>query len=235
MQKTILVSLVTIGLLASVIGVGTYAFFSDTEVSTGNTMTAGILNLEFGEPLVMPFTISDMKPSYKKESPVITLKFENNPGKLYKMITQLDCNQGVQTEPETEEENILKDVGCPNATSTYGKCDLFNYVWFDLKVNGVEVIPDKTVLLGPGPEWMNNPTELMPGLLGKWIYLGLYTPNATGWANMNFQQSFHMVSDTTNWAQGDTCTFTEQFLLLQDNDLTYEDCDVVGEVCEAVD
>ena len=41
MNNQILLGLVTIGLVASVVGVGTYAYFSDTEVSEGNTFAAG--------------------------------------------------------------------------------------------------------------------------------------------------------------------------------------------------
>lgn len=44
MKKTI-ISFMIIGLVLALIGGGTWAYFSDTETSTGNTFTAGTLNL----------------------------------------------------------------------------------------------------------------------------------------------------------------------------------------------
>jgi len=46
MNKKILVSLATMGAVAALVISGTIAFFSDTETSTGNTLTAGALDLK---------------------------------------------------------------------------------------------------------------------------------------------------------------------------------------------
>jgi predicted ribosomally synthesized peptide with SipW-like signal peptide len=45
MNKKILASIFVIGILALAMGYGTYSFFSDTETSTGNTFTAGTIDL----------------------------------------------------------------------------------------------------------------------------------------------------------------------------------------------
>ncbi len=45
-MKKILVSLMTIALVGALIGGGVYAYFNDTETSTGNVFTAGTLNLD---------------------------------------------------------------------------------------------------------------------------------------------------------------------------------------------
>ena len=45
MNKKIMFSIMTIALVGALIGGGIYAYFSDTEDSTGNTFTAGTLNL----------------------------------------------------------------------------------------------------------------------------------------------------------------------------------------------
>jgi spore coat-associated protein N len=47
-MKKILVSLMVIALVAGLIGAGISAYFSDEESSTGNTFTAGTLNIELG-------------------------------------------------------------------------------------------------------------------------------------------------------------------------------------------
>ena len=46
MNKKILASLVIIGILGFALGLGTYAYFFDTADSTGNTFTAGTLDLQ---------------------------------------------------------------------------------------------------------------------------------------------------------------------------------------------
>lgn len=45
-MRKMYMSLVLIGLAAALIGAGSFAYFSDTETSTGNTFTAGTLDLE---------------------------------------------------------------------------------------------------------------------------------------------------------------------------------------------
>jgi spore coat-associated protein N len=44
-MKRILISFMTIAFVLTLVGGGTWAYFSDTETSTGNTFTAGTLNL----------------------------------------------------------------------------------------------------------------------------------------------------------------------------------------------
>jgi predicted ribosomally synthesized peptide with SipW-like signal peptide len=48
MNKKILVSVMVIGLVAALAGAGLHAIFNDTETSTGNTFTAGTLNISLG-------------------------------------------------------------------------------------------------------------------------------------------------------------------------------------------
>ena len=51
-------------LIIGMVGGGTWAYFSDTETSDGNTFTAGTLdlNLDGGNANVVKFTVSDVKP-----------------------------------------------------------------------------------------------------------------------------------------------------------------------------
>ena len=63
-MKKILMSLMTIALVIGLVGAGTVAYFSDTETSTGNTFTAGTLdlNLDGGNVNVVKFTVADTYP-----------------------------------------------------------------------------------------------------------------------------------------------------------------------------
>jgi predicted ribosomally synthesized peptide with SipW-like signal peptide len=51
-KKRILLSLIVLGTAASAIILGTSAFFSDTETSSGNTFTAGALDLKADSLLI---------------------------------------------------------------------------------------------------------------------------------------------------------------------------------------
>ncbi|MDI6826781.1 MAG: TasA family protein [Candidatus Aenigmarchaeota archaeon] len=65
MNTRILASLMVIGLVATAMGMGTYAYFYDIETSTGNTFTAGTLDLKVDgkdDPYVFVFSISNAKP-----------------------------------------------------------------------------------------------------------------------------------------------------------------------------
>jgi predicted ribosomally synthesized peptide with SipW-like signal peptide len=61
MRKKILLSIIIIGVIGVLIGTGVFAYFSDTETSTGNTFTAGTLNLKVGsaDPTTETITVSD--------------------------------------------------------------------------------------------------------------------------------------------------------------------------------
>jgi len=62
-MKKILISLAIIGVVAA-IGVGaTVAYFSDTETSTGNTFTAGTLDLTINNPGQAIFNVGNLKPN----------------------------------------------------------------------------------------------------------------------------------------------------------------------------
>lgn len=65
MNKKILISLAIIGVASAIAIGGTKAYFSDTETSQGNTLSAGTLNLTVDneDPWTsVPFQISDIKP-----------------------------------------------------------------------------------------------------------------------------------------------------------------------------
>jgi len=203
MQKSILVSLLTVGLLASVIGVGTYAYFSDTETSMGNTMTAGTLDLKVAQggtwvdnPGIL-VTIADMKPSYEKWSNPVYLKIVDNPGKVYKRINVVQCVGNQNPEPEQAVETSEQEALVNGSTNW-----LPGVTEFAMEVND-------------GPQ---TTPVILNTILGAWQYLGAFEPQVS----IKVEQYFHMVNEAGNVYQGDQCTFEEQFLVLQWNDPSIE-------------
>ena len=183
-------SLVIIGLFASVIGVGTYTYFNDTETSAGNVLVAGILDLYInGSSTGSWFVpVAGMEPGKVNYTAPLILRIVDNPGKICQKITSIVCDQGNQTPLEVAEEN-----GVP-------KYDLASYTYFDLNVNGVPVIPDNTYLVAAREN--------------IWFCMDTVFPAMT---DIPVIQSFHLMPSVTDWAQGDYCNITEEFMALQYN------------------
>lgn len=209
MNKKIIISLSVIGVVAAIAIGGTIAYFSDTETSTGNTFIAGTLDLSVNgqNPLEGPvITIEDLKPSGVKESEPILLRIVDNPGHLYKRIKDLVCETGKVSEPEcVDQGGVWQNNECDWGGNEDNN-NLPSATWFDLKVNGNVFIADEQVKI----EEIDS----------KWIYLGKYQPQT----DIEIVQSFHLDKGTKNWAQGDKCTFVEEFMVLQTRDSQPADC-----------
>ncbi|MCK4781334.1 SipW-dependent-type signal peptide-containing protein [Candidatus Parcubacteria bacterium] len=226
MNKNILISLAIIGLVAAVAVTGTIAYFSDTETSPNNKITAGALDLTvngYNNPAFAVVTIDDMKPSQTWYSGPITLTVHNNPGDLYKHIVKKDmcCVTVDVTEPECTDQ---KGTWTEGATPGTGECTSMPYgdndylpevTWFDLEVwvddNGDGVIDEDEwdVIIADG-------TVTVDEIASYWIYLGRYGKDLTD-NEITIRQSFHMDKDAGNEYQSDSCTFSEEFMVLQTN------------------
>lgn len=192
-MKRVLLSLITIGIISAIaIGLST-AFFSDTETSSGNTITAGSLDLKIDSQdnpsAIIDF--DDLKPGDDFIEEKI-LRVIDNPANVWIHIKDLTSGQGSPTEPEETEEALDGE-----------KWDIENFLTYDLKVGeGVIIHFEDEILLSD--------------VVSCWIPLG----QLPGAVDVTVEQSFHFDEEVTNWAQGDTLTFTEEFLALQVNDPT---------------
>jgi predicted ribosomally synthesized peptide with SipW-like signal peptide len=104
MDKKILVSMMLVGLVAALAGAGLHAYFSDTETSTGNTFTAGTLNLKVGDtdPTTWKITISGLKPGDSGSRSVTVTNTGTLDGKLSISFINLVDNENGLTEPEVK-------------------------------------------------------------------------------------------------------------------------------------
>lgn len=186
MKKTLLSLLTLVVVGGAAIGLS-QAYFSDTETSSGNSFTAGSLDLKINSLDNPPalVTVSDLKPGDDVLQDK-TLKVIDNEAYVWMHIKDLVAAQGTQTEPEDLEED-----GTP-------KTDIQNYLTYDLSV-------EDNVLIDFEDE------VLLPDAVSCWIPLGVLPGNE----DVTVQQSFHFPSDVTNWAQGDVLTFTEEFYATQ--------------------
>jgi len=163
------------------LGVGVAQFF-DSETSTGNTFTAGTLDLTVNgldDPYIYELvTLDDMKPCYWKYV-TITLHVEGNDANCWIMFTDVASDEGVNTEPELEDP--LNDTA-----------EIADYITVDVKI-------DNTVIIDPGEHRkLSNPAIINLGTL-------------EGCHDYTLTLSFHLQEEVTNWAQGDVATFSIVF------------------------
>jgi predicted ribosomally synthesized peptide with SipW-like signal peptide len=113
LNKKMLLSVLIVGVVASVAGAGTWAAFSDTETSTGNTFTAGTLDLQLtGKqvPATTSFTVSNVVPSANSVS-LGTLKLINggniNGNLVAKIININDDENGEANDAEHDADTTV--------------------------------------------------------------------------------------------------------------------------------
>lgn len=124
MSRKILIALLGVLLVAALAGAGTFAYFSDTETSTGNSFAAGTLNLRYSldgrttwaDGTNANFTLANLKPG---DSGTQTFTLDNDgslPGTLAVSAVTVTNDAGVNTEAEG---NTTGDLGASILVNVY--------------------------------------------------------------------------------------------------------------------
>jgi len=187
----------------------TTAFFSDTETSTGNTFTAGVIDISVDNqnPWTKTYALKDMKPS---QTDYINFTIENkgsgaNPVNVWKKITVTSQETGVVSEPECTDQGgywTNPNGGCNwtwNNSARTDKNNISSVIEYDLSVEVYNAT-------GGRIWWQTiyNKDITIDGIHNKPIFLGMVPANGS----MKVTQSYHMKGqETGNWAQGDIMTF----------------------------
>jgi predicted ribosomally synthesized peptide with SipW-like signal peptide len=199
MKRQFLMSFVMIGMVATLLGAGTLSYFSDIETSVGNTIMSGVINLKIGdnegETVESVVNIEDMKPCkdfyvWKK------ITVEGNPADIWLHIKDIACTGGLHPESEWPEDpgNSINNI------DDYITYDLY----IDVDANG-EINPEVDIcIIHPDDHIKLGDIECL------WIFI-----KGEVQGSIWIVQSFHMQAEVGNWAQGDICTFTEEFFANQ--------------------
>ncbi len=109
----ILGSIVVIALMASALGIGTYASFSDTETSIGNSFTAGTLDLKINgaDTNVVAFTVANMRPGNQPTSSYLLSNAGSLSGTLDIISIVRTDSENTRIEPEIEAGDTTDNVG----------------------------------------------------------------------------------------------------------------------------
>jgi spore coat-associated protein N len=211
-MKKILISLMTIAMMAALIGGGVFAYFNDVETSTGNTFTAGTLDLtvDGANPWASAkITAADMKPGSSGAVDCTLVNAGNLAGTLTVDIKSLVDSQGTCTEPECVNEGGTYSGGvCTGNTPVNLSTKMDIVVWVDNGAGG-----------GTANNGVKDGTEqqLFSGTLAAadvaaaWSVTDGLGAGITTYIGI----SYSIATSVTNEIQADSSTFTIEFNLGQ--------------------
>ncbi len=140
-MKSVLTAILTIALVSVLVGAGTFAYYADTEVSSGNTFTAGTMDLKINDEdpdawddgAIATWVLSDMKPGDSKTGSVIITK----EGSLDADHLEITCDYSVDDElPQSEADtdwftDLHPDLFAKNMTivsALYDNGDVYDLI-----------------------------------------------------------------------------------------------------------
>ena len=205
MKKEILYSILTIGIFASLITAGTFAYFTDTETSIGNSFTAGTIDISVNgqDHWVETFSLDDMKPGYSQEITVEITNTGENPVKIWKIIKNVVTEENGIVEPEQDWYDTYNS-GQP-------KNDLDSAIVYEMEIDGtIAVAEEAGITLDKIKDYhvnlvkLDNPFDQFNGD-------GIFYPGES----ITVRQKYYFMEDTENWAQSDQISFDIEFIAQQ--------------------
>lgn len=205
-MKKILISLSIVGAAAAIAIGATTAFFSDTETSTGNTFSAGTIDIAIDQqnPWTSHYSVGDLKPGETGNINFDITNVGQNPVNVSKTLTNIAGTGGAaifncgaysaSSEPECVAEN-----GVPND-------DVASKIVYDLSVE-VYASPASTT-----PIWWQeiynvgegkSLTDVYGANGGGYVALGMIPVGG----HMKVTQSYHFNPNAGNEYQGDALSF----------------------------
>ena len=113
LNTRILSSTIIIALMSMALGLGATAYFSDIETSTGNTFTAGTLDLQVNgdDSNIVAFTVSNMRPGNQPKTTYTLNNIGSLSGYLDLENIVVTNNENGITDPEDDAGDVTPSVG----------------------------------------------------------------------------------------------------------------------------
>jgi spore coat-associated protein N len=210
MKRKILLSIIIIGVVGALIGAGVFAYFSDTESSTGNTFTAGTLNLQVGsaDPATETITVSD---TYGGDSGSYDWLLKNDgsiAGSLDVTFSAIvDAENGVN-EPEEADPGEDGTVAVPGTDGELAEV-LSLIIYIDENNDDAYVALDDTLIYSG---------FVKPGLAGEQLSNYAMAANYGSGNDKAVRIEWSIDSGVDNEIQSDSAGFDIEFELLQQAD-----------------
>ena len=197
MNKKIVKSVLMIGAVLTMVGGATFAWFSDKEVSSGNILAAGTIDIAVDDenPWIKTYddTLKDMKPSQVRWVEFDIKNVGGNPAVIWKHLKVTGTSTGKESEPECTDQGGIWDSTnekCDWPSGKSDKNDIYNVITYDMEVDGDVLI---------NGDWHVKMGEIE----SLWVPLGRLNAGDT----MTVKQSYHIQDDAGNEYQGDDMTF----------------------------
>jgi predicted ribosomally synthesized peptide with SipW-like signal peptide len=204
MKKILLLSVIVVAITATIVGVGTFAYFSATQVSSPNNFFTGSIGFSVNgaDPWAGNFnaSLSDVKPGMTGWGNVTVQNTGQNPADLWMMITNVSTSS-FGTNSAKAAETPATDI---DGVIHYG---VYNYTTGSAFPSVAYVLP-ATYTVSTGSHTVTGTAAK-----NQWIYLGTIQPGTSGIQIIN--ESFSMDPSVTNWAQLTNMTFTVNFYAQQ--------------------
>ncbi len=204
MTRKIITSLMVIAVAAMMVGMGTFAYFSDTETSSGNTFTAGTLDLTLTESGGAPISLTNMKPGDSASGSITVTNVGTLPGSLYATSWYVTADGSPNPYADMTADEVAQML-LITAFTVDGNAVSIPDTDGDTRITVFDMVNDISgVVLADYPG--------SPGQLGTW-----YSYDTNMAANGTHTYSLTVQFDTAadNDYQGDGITWTFEFLLTQ--------------------
>jgi len=210
MNKKIVKSVLMIGAVLAMVGGATFALFSDTETSTGNTFTAGTIDIAVDDQNPWEregsFALVDMKPCYTDYIDFTIYNEGNNPANIWKTLKGFETDPGNISEPECVAESGTWDATDKICSDNDPVYNIHAKILYDMQVKLYKVDPKTHPDVEPvwwEMIYVDEDGVTLKSLQGKKMFLGMIP---SGWW-LEVKQSYHMPDTVGNKYQGDKLTF----------------------------
>ena len=206
-MKRFLLSMLAIFLVIGLAGTGAFAWFSDTETSTGNTFIAGTFDLKvsdwdqgLGDGVSYTWTMSDMQPGITTVGPFDVVL--QNSGSIAANHVEISFSHSINDLPDVESDTNKSST--PEEMARWIEITSCTYT-------GVTLYSTLTDANGNG--FLDLEDVTLPANAAALDNLPPPLPNNGG--SRTFSMALKFNSGATNDIQGDTLTTTVTFTLNQ--------------------
>jgi len=107
-KRKVLASLLVIAVVVGLVSAGTWAYFSDTETSSGNTFQAGTIDLVLDETQAVSMQMPNMKPGDSASGTITVTNVGTLPGSLYITSKYVENDMGGAPDPNMNRHQVAK-------------------------------------------------------------------------------------------------------------------------------
>ena len=210
-MKKLLLSILVIFLVIGLVGAGTLAWFQDTETSTGNTFTAGTLDLKvsdwnegFGDGVSATWVMTNMTPRVTSVGP-LSVNLQNS-GTIAADHVEVSFNHSID-EATNPVESDTNPASTPGEMARWIEITQMTY-------NGTNFLTNHTDANGNGFFDLEDVT-LPPYTNEAGLLDNLPPPPPNSGGTRTFTMALKFNAGATNDIQGDTLITTLTFTLNQ--------------------